>query len=119
MNDGRGSDVLMEKLDGIGFDDWREWVTARARGRVLEIGAGTGLNFSYYQDDARVVAFDPDPEQLDEVDSSEARAHHVRLAQASAEDLPFPDAAFDAAVGTLVFCTIPNAARALAEVKRV
>jgi ubiquinone/menaquinone biosynthesis C-methylase UbiE len=39
--------------------------------------------------------------------------------QASAEELPFPDATFDAVVGTLVFCTIPNAAQALREVKRV
>jgi ubiquinone/menaquinone biosynthesis C-methylase UbiE len=106
-------------MDQIGFDDWRAWVTARAHGRVLEIGVGTGLNFSYYNDAARVVAFDPDVEMLAEIAPTDLASSHFEIAQASAEELPFPTESFDAAVGTLVFCTIPNAPRALAEVRRV
>jgi ubiquinone/menaquinone biosynthesis C-methylase UbiE len=97
-------------------EDWREWVTDQARGLVLEIGAGDGVNLSYYHADARVIATEPDTESLELITAYE---DNVTLAQVDAEDLPFPDAIFDAVVGTLVFCTIPNAPRALQEVKRV
>lgn len=96
--------------------DWREWVTAEAHGLVLEIGAGDGVNLPYYAADARVLATEPDGPSLELVGDI---GKHISLAQASAEELPFPDAAFDTVVGTLVFCTIPDAPRALGEVKRV
>lgn len=102
--------------DGAWNKDWREWVVERARGRVLEIGAGDGVNLPYYPSSARVIATEPDADAIAEI---EEHGKHIRLAQASAEELPFPNASFDAVVGTLVFCTIPNAAQALAEVRRV
>jgi ubiquinone/menaquinone biosynthesis C-methylase UbiE len=98
------------------FDDWNRWVTAGLSGRVLEIGAGDGVNLPFYDASARVVATEPDEEWLE---LARAPGPHVTLAQASAEELPFPDATFDVVVGTLVFCTIPDAARALEEVARV
>lgn len=97
-------------------DDWREWVTDRAHGLVLEIGAGDGVNLVYYHPDAQVIATEPDAESLELITEYE---DNVILAQVDAETLPFPDATFDAVVGTLVFCTIPDAARALHEVRRV
>lgn len=97
-------------------EDWREWVTDKAHGLVLEIGAGDGVNLSYYHADAQVIATEPDAEALELITDYE---DNVILAQVSAEELPFPDASFDAVVGTLVFCTIPDAARALREVRRV
>lgn len=97
-------------------EDWREWVTDKAHGLVLEIGAGDGVNLSYYHSDAQVIATEPDAESIELITEYE---DNVTLAQVDAEDLPFPDATFDAVVGTLVFCTIPDAPRALREVKRV
>jgi ubiquinone/menaquinone biosynthesis C-methylase UbiE len=97
-------------------DDWRGWVTEKANGRVLEIGAGDGVNLPYYDEHARIIATEPDAESLELITGHEG---NVSLAQVSAEDLPFPDESFDAVVGTLVFCTIPDAPRALAETKRV
>lgn len=97
-------------------EDWREWVTDKAHGLVLEIGAGDGVNLAYYHPDAHVIATEPDTESLELITDYE---DNVTLAQASAEELPFPDASFDAVVGTLVFCTIPDAPRALSEVRRV
>ncbi len=110
---------VMKPVDKIGFRDWRAWVTARTCGQVLEIGAGTGLNFAYYEACAHVAAFDPDPDMLEEVENAQRAAACICLLRASAEELPFPDAYFDSAVGTLVFCTIPHPRRALAEVRRV
>jgi ubiquinone/menaquinone biosynthesis C-methylase UbiE len=103
----------------VGFDNWRAWATARAEGRVLEIGAGTGPNLSYYLPGAQVIAFDPDRESLDEIEYLNGASSHLCLLQSSAMELPFPGESFDAVVGTLVFCTIPDPLRALSEVKRV
>ncbi|MGB8646238.1 MAG: methyltransferase domain-containing protein [Anaerolineae bacterium] len=109
----------MKPVDRIGFRNWRSWVTAGAQGRVLEIGAGTGLNFAYYTRGTQVFAFDPDTSMLSEGLSTATAGAVITLTQARAEELPFPDESFDAATGTLVFCTIPDPARALAEVRRV
>ncbi len=103
----------------VALGDWRAWATAGACGRVLEIGAGGGLNFSYYDACAQVIAFDPDPDLPEQLTNAQHAAARITLLEASAEELPFPDEYFDAAIGTLVFCTIPNPSRALSEVKRV
>jgi ubiquinone/menaquinone biosynthesis C-methylase UbiE len=89
-------------------------------GRVLEIGAGTGANFRHYPPHVQVTAIEPSPHFLRRarMKVGGARATIV-LRQADAQALPFGDAAFDAAVATLVFCTIPDPLRALAEVRRV
>lgn len=97
-------------------NDWRQWATDRAHGLVLEIGAGDGVNLEYYHSDAQVIATEPDAKSLESLQDCPS---NVVLARVSAEELPFPDASFDAVVGTLVFCTIPDAALALQEVKRV
>jgi ubiquinone/menaquinone biosynthesis C-methylase UbiE len=112
----RHRELMMEETPRAWGEDWREWVTDRARGLVLEIGAGDGVNLPYYHADARVIATELDEESLELI--TEVK-ENVVLAQADAEQLPFPDASFDAVVGTLVFCTIPDAPRALQEVKRV
>jgi SAM-dependent methyltransferase len=109
----------MKPLDRVGFGDWRRWATAKATGRILEVGAGSGLNFPHYDAGAQVFAVEPNPEMLDEI--VENSPFHARLSvlRASALELPFPARSFDAVVGTLVFCTIPDPARALSELKRV
>jgi ubiquinone/menaquinone biosynthesis C-methylase UbiE len=87
---------------------------------VLEIGAGTGANFRYYQAAQRVVATEPDPFMLRRA-AQRARAARcpIRLCQCYAEALPFPDRAFDTVVSTLVLCSVVDPARSLAEIKRV
>lgn len=100
----------------------RPSVVGEARGRVLEIGVGTGASFPYYRRAAveRLVATDPDPHMLRR---AERRAQQldlpVALQQAPAEALPFADASFDTVVSTLVLCTVADPALALAEARRV
>jgi ubiquinone/menaquinone biosynthesis C-methylase UbiE len=89
-------------------------------GEVLEIGAGTGVNFQYYSPEARVTAIEPSPNFSKRAETKLAGAQAaVELKQADVQHLPFADDAFDAAVATLVFCTIPDPMVALAEVHRV
>lgn len=100
----------------------RERVVAKAHGRVLEIGIGSGLNLRYY-DRSRVRAIcgvDPSGELLAMARGNARRlAMDVELVQQHAERLPFADATFDCALTTWTLCSIPDAPAALREVRRV
>lgn len=89
-------------------------------GNVLEIGAGTGVNFQYYQPGAQVTAAEPDPYMLERARkrASEAKVA-IELHQVSAEELPFPEGSFDFVIATLVLCSVSDPRKVLAEVKRV
>ena len=98
----------------------RRRLLADLSGDVLEIGAGTGVNFQYYPPEARVTAIEPSPNFSRRAETKLAGAQAtVKLKQADAQHLPFDDDSFDAAVATLVLCTIPDPMAALAEVHRV
>ncbi len=87
--------------------------------RLLEVGAGTGLNFAHYPRGASGVASEPSREMLLIAREKRERPRGVRLVQSRAEALPFGDAAFDAAFATLVFCSVTSPAQAFAELRRV
>ncbi len=73
-------------------------------GRVVEIGAGTGLSFPYYSRQAMVVAVEPDPFMLRRaILRAQAIGRPILLVQGAAEALPFTSGAFDCAVASLVF----------------
>ncbi len=87
-------------------------------GRVLEVGAGTGLNFRYYPTCARGAATELSGAMID-IARAKERPPGVHLVRNRAEELPFADDSFDAAVATLVFCSVVSPARAFAELRRV
>jgi ubiquinone/menaquinone biosynthesis C-methylase UbiE len=89
-----------------------------ASGRILEIGAGTGLNFHRYCPSTHGVASEPSWEML-RIARRKPRPDAVALSQNSAEELPFSSDSFDAAFATLVFCTVQSPERAFAEIRRV
>ncbi len=100
--------------------DVRAEIAGGAKGKVLEIGAGTGLNFPYYRNDAEVIATEPDPYMRQRGRRRLAESvKHIELREASAEKLPFESDSFDTVVGTLVMCSVPHPERALAEIRRV
>jgi ubiquinone/menaquinone biosynthesis C-methylase UbiE len=86
--------------------------------RILEIGAGTGLNFVFYPPDTVGVATEPSSGMLD-VAKGKVRPERVRLVQTRAEHLPFHANSFDAAFATLVFCSVAHPEAAFAELRRV
>jgi len=98
----------------------RRLVVPEARGRVLEVGVGTGLNFSLYGAIDELHGIDPDPFMIERA-APRARVlpFPAELHQTGAERMPFPEAHFDTAVITFTLCTIPDPEAALAEVKRV
>jgi ubiquinone/menaquinone biosynthesis C-methylase UbiE len=90
-------------------------------GRVIELGAGSGANFAHYPATvSELVAVEPEPYLREQAEAA-ARAAPVpvRIVDGVADALPGGDGAFDAAVACLVLCTVPDQARALAELRRV
>lgn len=100
----------------------REKVVPRARGRVLEVGIGTGLNLAHY-DKSRVthiVGLDPALEMNGLAARRMRRAGlDVELMALSAEKIPLPDASVDSIVMTYTLCSIEDPLAALAEMRRV
>jgi len=104
------------------LDPLREATAGQAFGVALEVGAGTGLNFAWY-DPARVErveATEPDSAMLVHARERAAQAAvQIVLTQAPVEALPWASATFDSAVVTLVLCSVQDPVQALAEIKRV
>lgn len=100
----------------------RKETAGQAYGLVLEVGAGNGLNFAFYDPAKveRVEAIEPDTLMLRYARQRlQAAPVPIKLIQAAAEDLPFADETFDSVVTTLVFCSVSNPARGLREILRV
>ncbi len=109
----------MEPLERRFLASWRRETLSNlpSNGKILEIGAGTGLNFSIYpQNQKNVTASEISIEMLQ---FAKTRSNEINLVQADAEELPFNEDSFDAAVATLVFCSIPKPEKAFAELQRV
>jgi len=105
----------------VGMRRRRRALVADARGRVVEIGAGTGLNVRHYPDSIdELVLTEPEPGMRRKL---ARRLHNVgrsaHIVDASALQLPFADASVDTVVSTLVLCTVPDAEGALREIARV
>jgi ubiquinone/menaquinone biosynthesis C-methylase UbiE len=109
-------DGLCAVLERTGLGAWRRWLAAGARGRTLDVGCGTGRGLPLYGIGTRVVGLDPAWHSLVR---ARRRAPRVPLVQASAEALPFRSGIFDTVVSSLAFCSVPDQARGLTEVRRV
>lgn len=113
-------DLIQRRAEKKFLGPHRVYLAGTARGRVLDVGAGTGINFGYYPPEAEVVGVEPDPYMFRRAQARADRlGRQIKLLADGAEQLPFPDGSFDAAVATLVFCTIADPERALGELRRV
>jgi ubiquinone/menaquinone biosynthesis C-methylase UbiE len=99
----------------------RSRLVRSSRGRVVEIGAGTGLNIAHYPDGiAELVLMEPEPAMRRRLAHRLQRhGRAARIIDAPAERLPLPDASVDTVVSTLVLCTVDDPERALREIARV
>ncbi|MES5823840.1 methyltransferase domain-containing protein [Streptomyces sp. RG80] len=104
-----------------GMADVRERLLAGLSGRVIEIGAGNGLNFAHYPGTvSEVVAIEPESTlRRLAVDAALRSGVPVDVVPGAAEALPVKSEAFDAVVVSLVLCSVRDLPRALAEIRRV
>lgn len=115
-----GYDWFTGRLDRRGGASHRQRLVAEATGDVLEVGAGTGANLPRYRAASRVVALEPNPGMRQRAEQrARAAGVPVEVVDGDARRLPFPDESFDTVVVSLVLCSIPDPARALAEAHRV
>lgn len=98
---------------------YRERVLAHATGRVLDVGIGSGVNLPLYTDrSTEIFGLEPHPTLLKMAAGKKTRVP-AKLIEGSAESIPLEDASVDTVVTTWTLCTIPDVAKALAEMRRV
>jgi ubiquinone/menaquinone biosynthesis C-methylase UbiE len=115
-----GYDKQIAFFEKIQFAGGREWLGARAQGRVLEVAVGTGLSLPHYPAGAAITGIELSPAMLAIARQRAASLGlDADLREGDAEHLPFDDASFDTAVCALALCTIPRPAAAIAEMRRV
>jgi ubiquinone/menaquinone biosynthesis C-methylase UbiE len=119
------SDVILPRLCDLAMRNkrlvpYRERVIGSAEGRVLEIGAGSGRNLPFYGPSAKqILALEPSPKLVAMARGIPHHAIPVTFLEASAEGIPLDDGTVDTVVTTWSLCTIPRAATALGEMRRV
>jgi phosphatidylethanolamine/phosphatidyl-N-methylethanolamine N-methyltransferase len=113
-------DAMLRPLERWFLARWRAETLGHlpAEARILEVGTGTGLNFRFYPRGAHGIASELSCEML-KIARGKILPAGISLVQNSAEMLPFPDASFDAAFATLVFCSVASPSDAFAELRRV
>ena len=113
--------LLSPGAEHAGAAEHRDELLAGLNGRVIEVGAGNGLNFRHYAAAVtEVVALEPEPYLRDRAEQATAEAPvPVTVVAGVADVLPADDGVFDAGVASLVLCSVPDQAAALHELRRV
>ena len=113
-------DRLMAGSEKAGLGGHRKRLLDGVRGRVLEIGGGTGANLPFYGEGVEELVLTEPEEPMARRLERKASEYSLptRIVRAPAEELPVEDASFDFVVSTLVLCTVKDPARALGEIRR-
>ena len=112
---------MADAFEARGNAEHRAQLLAGLRGRVVEVGAGTGLNFAHYPREVReVIAVEPEPYLRGRaVEAAAVAPVPVTVVDGTADGLPVDDGSCDAGVVSLVLCSVADVRTALAELYRV
>jgi phosphatidylethanolamine/phosphatidyl-N-methylethanolamine N-methyltransferase len=113
---------LMEGLvESSRYAKWRHLLWSKVEGtKILEVGVGTGKNFSYYPVTAEITAIDFSERMLQRAkDKAAAQQVRVDLKQMDVQNLEYANNMFDTVVASFVFCSVPDPVRGLKEIGRV
>jgi ubiquinone/menaquinone biosynthesis C-methylase UbiE len=110
-------EAMMEKGK---MGQWRKMIWQQVKGKVLEVGVGTGKNIEYYPDSVAVTAIDFSERMLEKAKEKAKQFHKkVDLRLMDVQNLEFTDETFDTIVTTCVFCSVPDPVKGLMEIQRV
>jgi ubiquinone/menaquinone biosynthesis C-methylase UbiE len=111
----------MEALAERRYEPWRTHLWVKIRGpEILEVGVGTGKNMTYYPRGMQITGIDLTPGMLERARKRAAELKlNVVLQLGDVQRLEFPDASFDSAMATFVFCSVPDPVIGLRELARV
>jgi ubiquinone/menaquinone biosynthesis C-methylase UbiE len=112
-------DLLELPVEVFLYEGWREEALSNLKGRVLEVGVGTGRNLKYYPSGALVTGIDTSKGMLEEARKKAEDMQNITLFLMDAENMEFPDNTFDYVVTTFVLCSIPDPVKALKEMRRI
>ncbi|TPQ27709.1 class I SAM-dependent methyltransferase [Methylomonas koyamae] len=114
-------DSLEGILEGLLFRRLRKKLWSQAGGNhILEVGVGTGKNFGFYPDGARITGIDFSPKMLEQAQRKRQRQQiAVDLTQMDVQALDYADNSFDTVIASFVFCSVPKPRRGLKELYRV
>lgn len=116
----RWYDLITAPMEMMGAGRSRSRLMQHARGRVLEVGVGTGTNLEHYPDGVDVTGLDLSARMLQRAKTRVDRLGlPVELIAGDVEELAFPDASFDTVTATCVFCSVADPVQGLREVRRV
>lgn len=112
---------ISRAAEQAGAAEHRQMLLAGLTGRVIEVGAGHGLNFGYYpRTVTRVIAVEPEPYLRERaLESAQHASVPIEVRDGTAEALPAEDGELDAAVVSLVLCSVADQRVALREIARV
>jgi MFS family permease len=111
---------LSPRMERAGFSERRDSLLAGLTGRVIEVGAGNGMNFAHYPPEVtHVLAVEPEP-RLRELarHNADKSPIPITVVDGTADQLSAEDASYDAAVASLVLCSVSDVPAALAEMRR-
>jgi len=113
-------DIMSGAMELMIKNAYLEQVLGRVRGKVLEVGVGTGRNLPLYPPGVEVTGIDFSPRMLAKAKEKAAKAQaQVTLVEMDAQNMSFPDQTFDTVITTCVFCSVPNPIKGLQEIRRV
>ncbi|MDA3881092.1 MAG: methyltransferase domain-containing protein [Prolixibacteraceae bacterium] len=110
---------ILDKPMEMAASKWREKLLSGAKGKVLEVGIGTGRNIPYYPDNVELTGIDFSPKMVEIARGKAKNRKNVKILEIDAENLEFKDNTFDTVVTSCVFCSVPNPVQGLKEIKRV
>lgn len=112
-------DFIEAPVEVFLYGKWREEALSNLKGRILEVGVGTGRNLEYYSVSAQATGIDNSEGMLEKARKKAKGRKNITLLLMDAEHMEFPDNTFDYVVTTFVLCSIPDPVKALKEMKRV
>lgn len=113
-------DIFEQPMEVMSLKKWRLEVTRDLKGKVLEVGVGTGKNIPYYPEGIDITAIDFSEKMLERAKEKAKKLNKkVNLIQMDAQDMKFSDNTFDTVFTTCVFCSVPDPIKGLKEIRRV